>query len=73
MIAEIYMMPNGLVVHLDEKGEVIPDKGVNVFVTHLKALKQTNLVDSNTVVHANHTTNPISFWVEEQENNNGKT
>lgn len=72
MIAEIYMMPNGLIIHLDEKGEVMPDKAVNVFVTHLKALQQTNLVDSNTVVHANHTTKPVSFWTE-QENDNAKT
>lgn len=73
MIAEIYMMPNGLIVHLDEKGEVITGKDVNVFITYLKALEQTKEVDSKTVVHANHTTNPLSFWTEEQENTNGKT
>lgn len=68
MIKEIYMFPNGSISAIDEDGKVTYVKE-NIFVTYLKAMKDQNLITNDTIIHANHTSNPASFWIESEKTN----
>lgn len=59
------MLSNGSIATIDENGEPTHHKA-NIFVTHLKAMKESGLITDEVIVHANHTTQPVSFWLESE-------
>ncbi len=64
MIKEVFMLPNGSIVHSGGDSDTVEHTKVNVFTTYLQALKDSGQVDQNTIVHANHTSLPITDWIE---------